>query len=408
VNLLIAIVGLMVLILIHEAGHFFTGLAVGIRPRKFSLGFGPALAHTTRNGIEYAVSAIPAGGYVRFPGMHRPAAKDVDVNFGPALREAPELQPVLARVEAALEREELDEARRELPALKEAFAAAELSRVARRSAERGLRDLEESLAEDAYWRAPVWKRIAVVSAGPLTNIVFAIVLLAAVYLVGVPYANSRTVEQVQAGRPAAAIGLRPGDTIVAVGGVPTPTFDAVRRRIQASRGRPITITVERDGRRLTLGPARPVRSGDRWVVGFVPGIATRSYGPGTAFRYAVNDCWQAVKGMGLAVAGLFHKEERGQLTSTVGIVRVSSNALDVSWALYLQILGFVSLSLALLNLLPLLPLDGGHILFSVIEGVRGRAVAREVYERASVIGFAIILLIAVIALNNDLSGNGPG
>jgi regulator of sigma E protease len=112
--------------------------------------------------------------------------------------------------------------------------------------------------------------------------------------------------------------------------------------------------------------------------------------------------------MGLAIAGLFQKEERGQLTSTVGIVRVSSNALDVSWTLYLQILGFISLSLALLNLLPLLPLDGGHIVFSIIEGVRGRAVAREVYERASVIGFAIILLIAVIALNNDLSGNGPG
>jgi regulator of sigma E protease len=407
-NLLIAIVGLMVLILIHEAGHFFTGLAVGIRPRKFSLGFGPALARTTRNGIEYAISAIPAGGYVRFPGMHRPAAKDVDVNFGPALREAPELQPVLARVERALEQGDHPEARRELPALTEAVAAAELTRVARRSAERGLRELDESLAGDAYWRAAVWKRLAVVAAGPLTNVVFAIVLLAAVYLVGVPYANSRTVEQVQSGRPAASIGLQPGDTIVAVGAARTPTFDSVRRRIQASRGRSITVTVERDGRRLTLGPARPVRAGDRWVLGFVPGIATRSYGPGTALRYAVNDCWQAVKGMGLAIAGLFHKEERGQLTSTVGIVRVSSSALDVSWTLYLQILGFVSLSLALLNLLPLLPLDGGHIVFSIIEGIRGRAVAREVYERASVIGFAIILLIAVIALNNDLSGNGPG
>ena len=407
-NLLIAIVGLIVLILIHEAGHFFTGLAVGIRPRKFSLGFGPALVRTTRNGIEYAISAIPAGGYVRFPGMHRPAAKDVDINFGPALREAPELQPLLARVERALEQGDLEEARRELPELKDAVTAAELSRVARRSADRGLRDLDESLAGDAYWRAAVWKRLAVVSAGPLTNIVFAIVLLAAVYVVGVPFANSRTVEDVQAGRPAAAAGLRPGDTIVAVAGARTPTFDAVRSRIQASGGRPITITVERDGRTLTLGPTRPVRSGGRWVVGFVPGIATRSYGPATAFRYAVNDCWQAVKGMGLAIAGLFHKEERGQLTSTVGIVRVSSNALSVSWALYLQILGFVSLSLALLNLLPLLPLDGGHIVFSIIEGIRGRAVAREVYERASVIGFAIILLIAFIALNNDLSGNGPG
>ena len=92
----------------------------------------------------------------------------------------------------------------------------------------------------------------------------------------------------------------------------------------------------------------------------------------------------------------------------VGIVKVSSNALKVSFRLYLQILGLISLSLALLNLLPLLPLDGGHILFSAIEGIRRRAVAREVYERASVVGFALILLIAFIALSNDLSGRGPG
>jgi len=408
VNLLVAIVGLVVLILIHEAGHFFTGIAVGIRPRKFSLGFGPALAQVRRNGIEYAVSAIPAGGYVRFPGMHRPAPRDVEVHFGPALREAPELRPPLARVERALEEGDDGEARAELGGLRGALDEAGLTGIARKSADRGLRDLDEGLADDAYWRAPVWKRLAVVAAGPATNIVFAIVLLACVYLVGIPYANSRTVEAVQQGRPAAAIGLRPGDTILAVGGKRTPDFDSVRRQIQASAARPITIRVERDGRTLTLGPTRTVVDQGRRVLGFVPGIDTRSFGVGTSFRYAATDCWQAVKGMGLAIAGLFHERDRGQLTSTVGIVRVSSNALDISWALYLQILGFVSLSLALLNLLPLLPLDGGHILFSLIEAIRRRAVAREVYERASVIGFAIILLIAFIALSNDLSGNGPG
>jgi regulator of sigma E protease len=118
--------------------------------------------------------------------------------------------------------------------------------------------------------------------------------------------------------------------------------------------------------------------------------------------------WNAVRGTGQAIAGLFHKQQRGQLTSTVGIVKESHQALQIGFRTYLPLLAYISLALALLNLLPLLPLDGGHILFSLIEGVRRRAVAREVYERASVIGFALIMLVFLIALNNDIGGRGPG
>jgi RIP metalloprotease RseP len=103
VTFLVSIVGLLFLILIHEAGHFFVALAVGVKPRKFYIGFPPAIVKTVRNGIEYGIGAIPLGGYVRIPGMHRPAAKDVQVNFAPALREASELQAPLAAVERDLE-----------------------------------------------------------------------------------------------------------------------------------------------------------------------------------------------------------------------------------------------------------------------------------------------------------------
>jgi regulator of sigma E protease len=102
--------------------------------------------------------------------------------------------------------------------------------------------------------------------------------------------------------------------------------------------------------------------------------------------------------------GLFSSQGRSQLSGPVGIVRVSQEQLQVGVTYYLEILAFVSMSLALLNLLPLLPLDGGHILFSLIEGVRRRALAREVYERVSLVGFAFILLIMVIAFSNDVSG----
>jgi regulator of sigma E protease len=408
VTFLVAVVGLLFLILIHEAGHFFVALAVGIRPRKFYLGFPPAIAKVKRNGIEYGIGAIPLGGYVRIPGMHRPAARDVQMHFSGSVREAPELQAVLAGIERDLADGDLVAARDALGPLEQAVAAADLSPVARKNSARGLRELEESLGADAYWRQRAWRKISVIFAGPGVNILFAVLLLAAVYMLGVPNANTRKVDSVEPGKPAAAIGLRAGDEVVAVDGKPTPTFQAIRTRIQASHGAPVTVTVRRAGRTVTLGPAPTIKAGNRWILGFVPGVKLKHYGALTAFRYAGNDMWQATKGMGLAVAGLFHSKGRDQLTSTVGIVRVSSDALKVSFRLYLQILGLISLSLALLNLLPLLPLDGGHILFSIIEGVRRRAVAREVYERASVIGFAVILLIAFIALSNDLGGRGAG
>src|SRR5947208_11634602 len=84
-SVLIAILGLAVLVLIHEAGHFCTARAVGMKPRKFYIGFPPALAKVRRNGIEYGIGAIPLGGYVKIPGMHRPAPSDLDAYFGPAL-----------------------------------------------------------------------------------------------------------------------------------------------------------------------------------------------------------------------------------------------------------------------------------------------------------------------------------
>ena len=102
-SITIAILGLAVLILLHEAGHFFVARTVGMNPRRFYLGFPPALVKVRRKGIEYGIGAIPLGGYVKIPGMHRPAASDLDVQFGPALKEDPRLFPKVARVKRALE-----------------------------------------------------------------------------------------------------------------------------------------------------------------------------------------------------------------------------------------------------------------------------------------------------------------
>src|SRR5262249_10636349 len=119
-NIAIAILGLAILILIHEAGHFFVARGVGMSPRRFYIGFPPALVKVRRKGIEYGIGAIPLGGYVKIPGMHRPAASDVDVQLGPALKEDPSLFPKAARVQRALEAGNLQSARDDLPELERA------------------------------------------------------------------------------------------------------------------------------------------------------------------------------------------------------------------------------------------------------------------------------------------------
>jgi regulator of sigma E protease len=395
-----AILGLAALILIHEAGHFFTALFVGMRPKSFNIGFGPPLAKTSRRGILYAVRAIPLGGYVKIPGMHRPAPSDADLHFARALHEAPELVGHVDRVRRRLGGEtiEAEETRAELARLRTAVVAAPLSAAALESALRGIQEVSDAVGREAYWRQRTWKRVAVIAAGPLTNVAVAIVLFAAVFMVGGGKATS-TVAEVLPNHPAAAIGLRAGDRILAIDHRPVKATE-IPDRIQASKGRPITLTVERRPRRLVLGPIRAKKEEGAYRLGFR--LRGERLGVGAAG-------WQSVKVTGIvtreiakSLARLVHKSERKQLSSTVGIVQASSSAANQGLQDFLWVLGLISLSLALFNLLPLLPLDGGHIVFSLVEGVRGRAVGRAIYERASAIGIALMLLLFVVGLSNDI------
>jgi regulator of sigma E protease len=401
---LVVVFGLLLLIFLHELGHFTAARAVGIRPRKFYVGFPPALFKVNRNGVEYGIGSIPLGGYVRIPGMHRPAARDFDVWIRPALHEEAGLAPVAQRVRRQLEAENYDGARAELPALRETLDVSHLTPGAARSAERAYREVEEATGDDAYWRQPTWKRIVVIAAGPLANVLVAFVIFFAVFSTGAPTGDPSTeVGAVEQNTPASSAGLQAGDKVVAVNGVRTSTFDAVSKRIRATHGGAVTVTVVRDGARVELR-GKTIEQNGRYIFGFVPAAKLVSYGPGKATTKSGHLLWQITTGTGSAIGGLFHSEQRKQLTGTVGIVRESAAALRVGLPYYLELLGLVSMSLALLNLLPLLPLDGGHIAVSLIEAVRRRALAREFYERVSIIGLAVVLFVAFIALNNDLTG----
>jgi regulator of sigma E protease len=411
VNSLIAIFGLAFLVLLHEAGHFYTARAVGMRPRKFYVGFPPAIAKVRRDGIEYGIGAIPLGGYVKIPGMHRPAPSEVDTHFGRAVHEAPQLIGPAERLKRLLVEGDFDAAAGALKALERAVADADLSPAARKGAERGVTDISDSLGRDAYWRQRTWKRIAVIGAGPGTNLLFAILMFALLLMLG-PGRATTTVDQVEREirpgqpTPAAQIGLRPGDRIVAVDGKPVDASQMFESIVE-SEGAPIRVTVERDGERLVLGPVRAFEDTDgAYRIGFRPRFEDLPVGTavGESFRLT----WLITGEIGAVLGRLVRGSGREEISSPIGIVRGSSDALDRGWETYLWVLGLISLSLALLNLLPLLPLDGGHIAFSIIEGVRGKAVGREVYERVSVVGIAVVLMLFFIGLSNDIGGRSGG
>jgi regulator of sigma E protease len=399
VNVLIAIAGLAFLVFVHELGHFLTARAVHMRPRRFYIGFPPALVKTRRKGIEYGIGSIPLGGYVKIPGMHRLAPADVDLYFGRALRQAPELIGPTQRLKRALAAEDEEAAR---------AALAEVTELAGpnppEGLERGIQEIEDGLAPDAYWRQKTWKRVAVILAGPATNLVFAVVLFAALFLAGGGKA-SRTVDQVLKGRPAAVVGLKPGDRVLAVDGEPKKP-SGISSAISGSHGKPVTLTVQRDGRVLTLGPVRPAVIDGAYRLGFI--LRGQPLGVGESVWQSVKLTGSVTRQIGHSLAHLVTGKGRKQVSGPVGIAQASAQALHHGWQDYFWVLGLISLSLALLNLLPLLPLDGGHIAFSLVEGVRGRAVAREVYERVSVVGIALVVLLFVIGISNDVNRLGGG
>jgi regulator of sigma E protease len=339
---------------------------------------------------------------VKIPGMHKPAARDLDTQLEPARKEAPAVAAAARPVEQALAQERLADARASLPELRAAVAEATLSPSARKLAERALVDVDDALSPEAYWRAPAWKRVAVIVAGPATNLVFAVALLAVVFMLGVPVEATRTVASVSENTPAASMGLRPGDRILAVDGRRGDSED-LARAIRGSGGRAVTLTVERGGKELRLrGTPRLDREVNAYRLGFSFDLRSESYGPLESVGRSLETTGSATKAIGSSLGRIVTGSGRKDVSSVVGITEASSNAAAQGAVDFLSVLAFISLSLALLNLLPLLPLDGGHIAFSLAERIRGRAIPREAYERVSAIGIAVVLLLFVIGLSNDI------
>lgn len=345
--------GFCLLIVLHEAGHFFAAKATGMRVERFFLFFGPTIWSIRRGETEYGVKSIPLGGYVKITGMN------------------PE------------------------------------------------EEIPPEAEHRAYYRQDVWKRIVVVAAGPAVNVVLAFAILFGVYWVNGQQEVEQTVAEVRAGSPAARV-LEPGDRIVAIDGKRFPGLGAEERLIRFSEivashkcgGRqvdgcvaatPVEVQVRRDGRleEFSVSP-RYDEEAKRALIGFAYATDSVAIGPGTAAAEAGDAIWEVATGTFHVFTHLFEKEQREQVSGVVGISDVGHQVIETGLERSLLLLAFVSLSLGLVNLLPILPLDGGHIFWSLVEKLRGRPVSMRVMEKATVVGVALVLMLFFLGLSNDI------
>lgn len=345
----IAILGIGFLILVHELGHFLAAKAFGMRAEKFYLGFPPAALKKKYGETEYGIGFIPLGGYVKISGMTR---------------------------------------EEELP---------------------------DEVKARAYVAKPVWQRIIVISAGAGMNLLFAGLFFFIFYWQGIPeYEATVIVANIQADSGAERAGIKPGDKLLAINGVISDDPQILRDELRTRPDQSVTLAIERDGQQLTL-PAdvgRQEETGDG-ILGVLFDAELVGYHslPATeAFTDSLSDIRFITGEVFIAIKNLFISEQsREELVSPIGIVAFSSKTIELGWSFYLRVLGFISLQLAIFNLLPFLPLDGGHVLFNIVEKVKGSPVRREVFEKASVVGLMLFAMLFLMGLMNDVQRlMGPG
>jgi regulator of sigma E protease len=354
VSWLIVVLGFCVLIILHELGHFSVAKLVGMRVEKFSLFFPPTIWSKKKGETEYAIGVIPAGGYVRISGMN-PSE-----------------------------------------------------------------DLPEEVRDRAYHAQPVWKRMAVIAAGPLVNFILAFVLLLVFYTAFGP--RDLGVGPVQKGYPAFGK-LQTGDKIIAVDGKKaapqsSPQLIAAHKcagkAVNGCRATtPARITVLRNGKRLTfsLYPIYDAKAG-RTRVGFAytDNGPHHQYGLGKAVSTSADNFWFITKETVKLPAYIFNSQKRKEISGIVGTSDVTNKAVKSDPGDAIFLFAVISLSLAIINLFPFLPLDGGHIFWAAVEFVRRRPVPYAVMERAGVVGFMLVIGLFILGLTNDIdrltSGTG--
>lgn len=332
------------LIFIHELGHFLVAKAIGVRVLKFSIGFGPKLMGKKLGDTEYLLSAIPLGGYVKMYGE--------DIN------------------------DEIVE------------------------------------KEKSFKHQPAYKKIAIVLAGPVFNIIGAVFLFWIVYIHGIPVLKP-VIGEVLPSSVAEKAGLKAGDTILEIEGKKIANWFEMAELIQKNPGKNLSFTVERDNQIFSVTLTPQVKEaknifGERITIGQI-GIKPKEdyfiqkYNPLESLNKSVQKCYEVVALTYLTIVKIF---QRVVSTEVIGgpilIFQVAEKTAQQGIINFLSFAAIISINLGVLNLLPIPVLDGGHILFFVIEAIRKKPLSERFIQVSQKVGVALLVALMILAFYNDI------
>jgi regulator of sigma E protease len=353
---------LTVVVFVHEMGHYLVGRWCGIGVQAFSIGFGPEIfGFNDRHGTRWKLSAIPLGGYVKFLG-------DMSVTSAPDAE--------------------------------------------------GTKKLTEAERKHAFHTQPVWKRAATVFAGPAANFLLTIAVFAVMFSVYGRFVSDPMVAEVRPDSPAAIAGFQPGDRFISVDGSPIETFSDVQRMVSGRAGDPLTFVMQRDGSEITLQATPEIMEqqdalGNTVKVGVIGVINNEalgqprqvSYSPAEALVEAVGETGHIIARTGEFLQRfVVGREDKCQLGGPVKIADMAGKAAKLGFEWVVQLVALLSVGIGFLNLLPIPPLDGGHLVFYGVEVVMRRPLSERMMDIAYRAGMFLVLAFMGFVFWNDLFG----
>lgn len=350
---------LSIVVFFHELGHFLVGRWCGVKVDAFSIGFGPELfGFVDRKGTRWRIGALPLGGYVKFHG---------DANG---------------------------------TSMPDAAAAANMP-----ADERAV----------SFFAQKVWKRALIVLAGPVANFILAIVIFSGVFFVYGRGIMAPRIAEVMPGEAAATAGFQPGDVIVSIDGSPISSWEDMQKVVQISSDIPLTFIVRRDDAETTLVATPQKREIDtpfgKNKTGLLGITASQDptdwhvehYNIVGAVKNGADETWFFVARTGEFVGGLFAgRESADQISGPMGIARVSGEAAKMGFSALLWLAAVLSVSIGLINLVPVPLLDGGHLLYYAVEVLRGRPMSERAQELGFRVGLGLVVALMLFATFNDI------
>jgi len=351
--------GLSVVVFFHELGHFLVARWCGVRVLTFSVGFGPEVAgFNDRYGTRWKLSWIPLGGYVKFFGDDNAAS-------------VPD--------------------------------------------ETAVTNMTEAEKRQSFFYQPVARRAAIVAAGPIANFILAIVIFAVVFTFYGRLTTTARVDAVLPDSAAAAAGLKPGDIVLAIDGRTIESFSDMQRIVSANAGRTLTFRIDRGGAPMTLTATPALKQGKdgfgnntcQAVLGVTRSMApgdmkTEHVNPLVAVWLGTKETWSIIDRTFSFIGGLFDGREcADQLSGPIRIAQISGQVATLGFTPVLHLAAMLSVSIGLLNLFPVPLLDGGHLMFYLVEATRGRPLSAKAQEIGFRIGFAIVVMLMIFTVFND-------